>query len=215
MGIVRVSGRGQFVCHGSVVMAGWRCPEADASSRWLIVRTDLFLPTPTMIAVQIRMCAARAIRWRRLIGQTDPFGTPAKPPFPLQSRANVRPQYAPAEEEASAPAGPPLWRQRARQEAPPQQEYEEPEPEYQRAPCILCTGPRARQPQRQNRTITSHNKTRTSSRLIRHAMTTRFMTRSNPSSRKMRAIRPIRTILTPINAAMSKSQSRASAAVGW
>jgi hypothetical protein len=63
----------------------------------------------------------------QLIGQTDPFGTPAKPPLPLQSRANVRPQYAPAEEEASAPAGPPPWRQRARQEAPPQQEYEEPE----------------------------------------------------------------------------------------
>jgi hypothetical protein len=62
----------------------------------------------------------------QLIGQTDPFGTPAKP-LPLQSRANVRPQYAPAEEEASAPAGPPPWRQRARQEAPPQQEYEEPE----------------------------------------------------------------------------------------
>ncbi|SIO10047.1 Sporulation related domain-containing protein [Bradyrhizobium erythrophlei] len=62
----------------------------------------------------------------QLTGQTDPFGTPAKPPLPLQSRANVRPQYAPAEEEASAPAGPPPWRQRARQEAPPQQEYEEP-----------------------------------------------------------------------------------------
>jgi len=62
----------------------------------------------------------------QLIEQTDPFGTPAKP-LPLQSRANVRPQYAPAEEEASAPAGPPPWRQRARQEAPPQQEYEEPE----------------------------------------------------------------------------------------
>ena len=63
----------------------------------------------------------------QLIGQTDPFGTPAKPPLPLQSRANVRPQYALAEEEASAPAGPPPWRQRARQEARPQQEYEEPE----------------------------------------------------------------------------------------
>src|SRR5260221_14689821 len=60
-GFVRVSGRGRFVCHGSVVMAGWHCPQGDASSRWLIViRTDLFLPTPTMIAVQIRMCAARA-----------------------------------------------------------------------------------------------------------------------------------------------------------
>ena len=58
----------------------------------------------------------------QLIGQTDPFGTPAKPPLPLQSRANVRPQYAPAEEEASAPAGPPPWRLRARQEAPPLQE---------------------------------------------------------------------------------------------
>jgi hypothetical protein len=56
----------------------------------------------------------------QLIGETDPFGTPAKP-LPLQSRANVRPQYAIAEEEASAPAGPPPWRQRARQEAPPLQ----------------------------------------------------------------------------------------------
>ena len=64
-----------------------------------------------------------------LIGQTDPFGTPAMPPLPLQSRANVRPQYAPR-----APAGPPPWMQRARQEAPPQQEYEEPEPEYQPSP---------------------------------------------------------------------------------
>src|SRR6185436_10386369 len=71
-----------------------------------------------------------------LIGQTDPFGTPAEPSLPLQSRANVRPQYAPAEEEASAPAGRLPWMQRARQEAPPQQEYEdeEPEPEYQPSP---------------------------------------------------------------------------------
>ena len=70
----------------------------------------------------------------QLIGQSDPFGTAAKTPLPLQSRANVRPQYAPAEAEASAPAGPPPWMQRARQEAPPQQEYEEPEPEYQPSP---------------------------------------------------------------------------------
>jgi hypothetical protein len=56
----------------------------------------------------------------QLIGETDPFGTTAKP-LPLQSRANVRPQYALAEEEAGAPAGPPPWRLRARQE------YEEPE----------------------------------------------------------------------------------------
>ena len=62
MGIVGVSGRGQFVCHGSVVMAGWRCPEADASSPWLIViRTDLFLPMPSMIAV---LCETRAVCWR-------------------------------------------------------------------------------------------------------------------------------------------------------
>ena len=60
----------------------------------------------------------------QLIGQTDPF---AKPSLPLQSRANVRPQYAPAEEEASAPAGLPPWRLRARQEAPPLQP-EQPSP---------------------------------------------------------------------------------------
>ena len=62
MGIVGVSGRDQFVCHGSVVMAGWRCPEAGASSPWLIIiRTDLFLPTPSMIAV---LCETRAVCWR-------------------------------------------------------------------------------------------------------------------------------------------------------
>jgi hypothetical protein len=61
------------------------------------------------------------------LAQTDPFGTAAKTPLPLQSRANVRPQYALAGEEASAPAGPPPWRLRARQEVPPLQEYEEPE----------------------------------------------------------------------------------------
>ena len=66
----------------------------------------------------------------QLAGQSDPFGTAAKTPLPLQSRANVRPQYAPAEAEASAPAGSPPWMQRARQEA----EYEEPQPEYQPSP---------------------------------------------------------------------------------
>jgi hypothetical protein len=73
----------------------------------------------------------------RLIGQTDPFGTAAKPPLPLQSRANVRPQYdALDEEEASAPAGPPPWMQRARHDAPLPQEqhYDEPEPDYQPSP---------------------------------------------------------------------------------
>ncbi len=62
----------------------------------------------------------------QLTGQTDLCGTPAKTPVPLQSRANVRPQYALAKA-ASAPAGPPPWRLRARREAPPLQEYDEPE----------------------------------------------------------------------------------------
>jgi hypothetical protein len=70
----------------------------------------------------------------RLIGQSDPFGATGKPlpPHPLQSRANVRPQYQPAaDDEESAPAGPPPWMQRARQEAPlPEPE----EPDYQPSP---------------------------------------------------------------------------------
>jgi hypothetical protein len=60
----------------------------------------------------------------QLTGQSDPFGTAAKTPLPLQSRANVRPQNVPVDAEASAPAGSPPWMQCARQE------YEEPEPEY-------------------------------------------------------------------------------------
>jgi hypothetical protein len=80
-----------------------------------------------------------------LIGPTDRFDTPANPPLPLQSRANVRPIYALAEEEVSAPAGRPPSMQRARQEAPPQQEYEEQEPEYQPSPVHpLHRGPAGR-----------------------------------------------------------------------
>ncbi|MBR1156769.1 SPOR domain-containing protein [Bradyrhizobium sp. JYMT SZCCT0428] len=72
----------------------------------------------------------------RLIGQSDPFGGAAKTPHPLQSRANVRPQYdAVDEDEVSVAAGPPPWMQRARHDAPsPQPEYEEQEPEYQPSP---------------------------------------------------------------------------------
>ena len=87
----------------------------------------------------------------RLIGQNDALGATGKAPHPtrlpapshpLQSRANVRPQYDdPADEEELAPPAPPPWMQRARQEAapppppPPQQEYQEyEEPEYQPAP---------------------------------------------------------------------------------
>ncbi len=69
----------------------------------------------------------------RLIGQNDPFSAAAKAPHPLQSRANARPHYEPMEEdETAAPAGPPPWMQRARQEPPAPQEYEE--PEYQPSP---------------------------------------------------------------------------------
>jgi hypothetical protein len=81
----------------------------------------------------------------RLIGQTDPFGSTAKPshslpshpqpPHPLQSRANVRPQYdAEDDDDVRAPASPPPWMQRARQEVPPEPQYEEPEPDYQPSP---------------------------------------------------------------------------------
>ena len=79
----------------------------------------------------------------RLIGQADPFGA-APPPHPLQSRANVRaPAYQPPQafqppshlEDEAPPVGPPSWMQRARQEALPQQDYEEPrEEEYQPSP---------------------------------------------------------------------------------
>jgi len=59
----------------------------------------------------------------------------------------VRPQHDAVDEEEVAPAGPPPWMQRARQEAPAQeyQEDEAPEAEYQPSPCIpapLC-GPTA------------------------------------------------------------------------
>ncbi|MCK1517443.1 SPOR domain-containing protein [Bradyrhizobium sp. 190] len=76
----------------------------------------------------------------RLIGQTDPVGAAAKSaPYPLQSRANVRPQqYDPPEELPDAPLSPPAWMQRARHETPLPppplpQEYDD-EPEYQPAP---------------------------------------------------------------------------------
>ena len=75
----------------------------------------------------VRGESERLAELAQLIEQTDPFGTPAKPLRSLQSRANVHPYYALAEEEANTLAGPPPWRQRARQEAPPLQEYEEPE----------------------------------------------------------------------------------------
>ena len=93
----------------------------------------------------------------RLIGQTDPIGSAAKPaPHPLQSRANIRPQYDPPEqydlpeEVDSAPPSPPTWMQRARHEPapppPPPQDYDD-EPEYQPAPVHPLHRYAAQQPQ--------------------------------------------------------------------
>ena len=73
-----------------------------------------------------------------LTGQTDPFGTAAKTPLPLQSRANVRSQHAPSAPEANAPAGRLPWRQRLTQEAPPLQP-EQPSPH----PLLLYGAPPA------------------------------------------------------------------------
>lgn len=87
----------------------------------------------------------------RLIGQTDPFGAAAKPapapPHPLQSRANVRPQYDLPEEDDGPPPSPPPWMQRARQEAPPPQQDYDDEPEYQPAPVHPLHRYAAQQPQ--------------------------------------------------------------------
>jgi hypothetical protein len=86
----------------------------------------------------------------RLIGQTDPVGSAAKPPpHPLQSRANIRPQYSAPEqyeqqyddlpdEADSAPPSPPSWMQRGRHEPPPplpQQDYDD-EPEYEQPASV-------------------------------------------------------------------------------
>ena len=73
----------------------------------------------------------------RLIGQSDPLGggSKAAPPHPLQSRANPRPQtHVPADDEDNDAPMPPPWMQRARQEAPPSQDYADEEPEYEPPP---------------------------------------------------------------------------------
>src|SRR3954465_6164717 len=103
MGIVRVSGRGQFVCHGTVVMADWRCPKADA-----LTMANRYQDRPFHTDADHDRGANPYLRGEsdplaelaHLVGQNDPFGTSTKPP-PLQSGANVRPQYARAEKEAS------------------------------------------------------------------------------------------------------------------
>ena len=91
----------------------------------------------------------------RLIGQADPHGGAAKPaPHPLQSRANIRPQYAAPEqydlpeEVDDPPPSPPAWMQRGRHEAapPPPQDYDD-EPEYEPAPVHPLHRYSAQQPQ--------------------------------------------------------------------
>jgi hypothetical protein len=45
-------------------MAGWRCPEGDASSRWLNdIRNDLISAPTTIAAILTVQAVARAIRW--------------------------------------------------------------------------------------------------------------------------------------------------------
>ena len=95
MGICGGIWQGPIRLYGDHVLAIWRCPEGDASSRWLIdIRTDLFLPPTITIAATptARAESDPLAELARLIGQTDPFGAAAKAPHPLQSRANVRPQ---------------------------------------------------------------------------------------------------------------------------
>src|SRR4029079_15293985 len=123
---VRVSGRGQFVCHSS---GSWRV--ALPLRGCIFTMADRYQDRPFPTDADHDRGANPYLRGEseplaelaQLIGQTDRFGISAKP-LPLQLRANVRPQFTLAEEEANAPAGPPPWRQRARQEASPLQEYE-------------------------------------------------------------------------------------------
>ena len=143
----------------------------------------------------------------QLIWQTDLFGTPAKPPVPLQSRTNVRSQYALAEEGASAPAGLPPWRQRARQEAPPLQP-EQPSPVH---PLHRYAAPPATASEQDHHELQPD-------RAKQPADPSRY---DDVLYGPIKSVEPekagdpaIRTILTPINAAMRKSRCRALAAVG-
>ena len=175
----------------------------------------------------------------RLIGQNDPSGAAAKPaPRPLQSRANVRPQqYDSPEEQPDAPPSPPAWMQRARHETPLPpppplpQEYDD-EPEYRvragagASRCIATRPSRrstrpaaastqhdspAARPQQDYMTSSLSSNTPTSRSRTRRAMTTRCMGGWKPASTTISAIRPIRTIPTPIRASMRKSPRRRSA----
>ena len=182
---------------------------------------DRPFPAPTTtIAARTRMPRREAesdplAELARLIGQTDPFGAAAKPPHPLQSRANVRPQYDAVDEEeverARRPAAmdaarPARSRRRSRNTKSRSRTTS-------RAPCIPCTATRPSSRPRMSRTITSRrSNTRTSSPSIPRGMTMRCMASSNPASRNLRAIRPFRMIPTPTRAAMRKSPSRRSAA---
>src|SRR6266481_2817753 len=101
MGIVRVSGRGSIRLswlggHGGLALPRRGC---------IFTMADRYQdrPFPTDAGHDrganpyVRGESDPLAELAQLVGQTDPFGTPAKPPLPLESRANVRPQYAPAE----------------------------------------------------------------------------------------------------------------------
>ena len=148
----------------------------------------------------------------RLIGQTDPAAAGRQAPHPLQSRANIRPQYsAPApeqydlpEETDSAPPSPPSWMQRGRQEPAPRRHCRRTTTtsrNISRRRCIPCIVTARQQPHAHepSRTITSsRNMPTPSRRRTRRVTTTRSTAGSNPAIRIISAIRPIRTILTPI-----------------
>ena len=113
----------------SVIIASWRCPRGcifTMANRYQDRSFHTDADHDRGANPYVRGESEPLAELAQLIGQTDPFGDPAKPVLPLQSRAIVRPQYALAEE-SNPPAGSSLRRQRARQEAPLQQEYEEPE----------------------------------------------------------------------------------------
>ena len=124
------------------VMAGWRCPEGDASSRWLIdIRTDLFPPT-TMIAARTRMPSQGRQRSAGGTGAADRPDRSVR--HRRKARRRIRCSRAPMcarnttwgrgrDERARRSAA--VDAARPARSPPPQQEYdEEPEPEYQPSP---------------------------------------------------------------------------------
>ena len=178
-------------------MAGWRCPEGDASSRWLIdIRTDLFPPT-RLGSRRDRMrrqgrersaggarTADRADRSVRRCGRANQPAQPRSERGPISAASSLTADDEPC------PPSPPPWMQRARHAAGRRrrrlpQEYDD-EPRITRAPCIRCTATRRQHPQRRSRTISAGASPTPMPELrrarIRRAMTTRCMASSIPAS---------------------------------